>query len=99
LYVFGDDANAVASDLQESATHQKLRNTAPAAYLEGAAAQQRHERGVTGKDTNLTVKRRRHYGVGVAVEHSCLRGDDRDSHHEVASFLAFSTASSIPPTM
>ena len=54
---------------------------------------------MAGKDTDFSVKRRRHDGVGVAVEHSRLGGDDRDPHHELASFLAFSTASSIPPTM
>ena len=97
--MFGDDADAVASDLKESATHQKSCGAAPAAHREGAATEQRHERRVAGKDTDFAVERRRHYGVGVAVEHSRLGGNDRDSHHEAASFLAFSTASSIPPTM
>jgi hypothetical protein len=99
LYVFGDHPNAVASDLQETATHQKLRNAAPAADPQGAAAEQRHERRVPGKNTYFSVERRRHDGVGVAVEHSGLGGDDRDTHHALASFFAFSTASSMPPTM
>ena len=97
--MFGDHPHAVASDLQETATHQKLRNAASAAHPEGAATKQCHERRVAGKNTHFSVKRRRHDGVGVAVEHSRLRGDDRDPHHELASFLDFSTASSMPPTM
>jgi hypothetical protein len=54
---------------------------------------------MAGKDTDFSVERRCHNGISVAVEHSRLGGNDRDSHHELASFLAFSTASSIPPTM
>jgi hypothetical protein len=99
LYVFGDHADPVASDLEETATHQKPSNTPAPADPEGAAAEQCHERGVPGKNTYFSVERRRHNGIGVAVEHSRLGGDDRDTHHELASFLPFSTASSMPPTM
>lgn len=97
--MFGDHPDPVASDLEKTATHQKLRNAASAADPKGAAAKQCHERGVPGKNTYFSVKRRRYHGVGVAVEHSRLGGDDRDTHHALASFLAFSTASSMPPTM
>jgi len=97
--VFGDHPDPVACDLEETATHQKLRNAAGAANPEGTAAKQCHERRVPGKNTHFSVKRRRHDGVGIGVEHSRLGGDDRDTHHELASFLAFSTASSMPPTM
>jgi hypothetical protein len=99
LNVFGHDTNAIASDLQKPTSHQKFGDAAFAPHLESAAAEQRHERRMAGKDADFTVKRRRYHSVGVAVEHSRLRGDDRDSHHELASFLAFSTASSMPPTM
>jgi hypothetical protein len=73
LNVFGHDTNAIARDLQKPTSHQKLRDTTSAPHLERAAAEQRHERRVAGKDTHFSVKRRRYNSVGVAVEHSCLR--------------------------
>jgi hypothetical protein len=52
-----------------------------------------------GQNADLTIERGRDHRVGIAVEHRGLGGDYRDSHHELASFFDFSTASSIPPTI
>ena len=61
--------------------------------------EQGHEGGVMGQDAHLPVEGRRVHGVGLPIEDGRLRRDDRDPHHALAIFLAFSTASSMPPTM
>ena len=51
------------------------------------------------QDADVAIESRGHHGLGFSVEHRRLGGDNRDLHHALASFLPFSTASSIPATM
>jgi hypothetical protein len=99
LYVFRDDADAIADDLEKTAADREASHGCRASNGEHPLAEQRHERRVVRQNPHLAVERRRDNRVGIAVEHSGLGGNNRDSHHELASFFAFSTASSIPPTM
>src|SRR5581483_672216 len=99
LNVFRHHPHARPHDLQEPAPHGEPGLAAAVPYGQGPPAEERHEGRVIGQDAHLTVERRGDDGVRVAVEHSRLRRDYRDSHHEPASFFAFSTASSIVPTM
>ena len=54
---------------------------------------------MVGQDADLAIVGGRREAIGLPVEDGRLRRDDRDAHHDVAIFLAFSTASSMPPTM
>src|ERR1044071_5358732 len=99
LYVFGNHAHSIVHDLEETTAHFEPIYRVRAPYGQRPLAQQRHERSVIRQDADLAVERRRHDGVRFTVEHRGLGRDNRDLHHELASFLAFSTASSMPPTM
>ena len=99
LNVFGDYTHPVVNNLQESAPYEKPTGALAAADDQGSLSHKCHERGMVRQNADLTVVRGRDDRVRLAVEHCRLGGDDRDSHHPLASFLAFSTASSMPPTM
>src|SRR6476646_4426943 len=99
LYVFGHHAYPIVHDLKEPTANFEPAHRVRAPHRQRPLAQQRHERSVIRQDADLAVEGRRHDGVRFTVEHRGLRRDNRDLHHELASFLAFSTASSIAPTM
>jgi hypothetical protein len=99
LDVFRNNPHPITDDLEEPTSHCKPGHAPAVPNRERALAKQGHEWRVVGKDPHLSIERRRRDGIRVAVEDSRLRGDDRDSHHALASFLAFSTTSSMPPTM
>jgi hypothetical protein len=88
-----------SADLQEAAIDLKpvLRTRVP--DNECPATKESHERSVVGQDADLPVIGGRDDRVRLAVKHRGRRRDDRNVHHALASFRAFSTASSIPPTM
>jgi hypothetical protein len=97
--VFGDHADPIVDDLQKSASNLEpvIGPTLP--HDESSLAEQRHERSVVRQDADLAVVRGRDYRVRLAVKHGCFRRNHRDLHLALASLRAFSTASSIPPTM
>src|SRR5512138_1515088 len=99
LYVFGHHAYPIVHDLEEPTANFEPVHRICASHGQRSLAQQRHERCVIRQDADLAVEGRRHHGVRFTVEHRGLGRDNRDLHHELASFLAFSTASSMPPTM
>ena len=97
--MFGYHPDAIVDYLKKSTTNGKAVDVFRATHSQRPLSQQSHEGSMIGQDPDLTIERRRDHGVGVAVEHRGLRRDYRDPHHELASFLDFSTASSMPPTM
>lgn len=99
LDVFRNNPHPITNDLEEPTSHCKAGHALCLPNPERALPEQGHEWRVVGKNPHLPVERRRRDGIRIAVEDSRLRRDDRDSHHALASFLAFSTTSSIPPTM
>jgi hypothetical protein len=99
LNVFGYHPDAIIDYLKKSTPNGEAIDLLRAAYRQRALAQQGHERCMIGQNADLTIERGRDHRVGIAVEHRGLGGDYRDSHHELASFFDFSTASSIPPTI
>jgi hypothetical protein len=54
---------------------------------------------VMRQDPDLPVECGCHHGIRIAVKHRGIRGDHSNVHHALAILRAFSTASSIPPTM
>src|SRR6266850_1770292 len=99
LNVFGHYPDGIVDHLEETAPHGEAEVALRASHGETPLTEERGERGVPRKDTYLPVNRGSHDGAGVAIEHRRLGGNYCDVHHALASFLAFSTASSIPPTM
>src|SRR5262249_8376519 len=99
LNVFGDHAHPIVHDLKKSALNQESARALTPANAKPPLSEQGHERSVIRQYSDFAVERGRDDRVRVAVEHSRFRRDDRDLHHELASFLDFSTASSMPPTM
>src|SRR6476661_1575308 len=99
LYVFGHHAYPIVHDLKEPTANFEPAHRVRAPHRQRPLAQQRHERSVIRQDADLAVEGRRHDGVRFTVEHRGLRGDNRDLHHELASILTSTTASSMPPTM
>src|SRR6266511_910385 len=97
LYVFGHHAYPIVHDLEEPPANDEALHPIGTTHDQRALSQQRHERSVIRQDADLTVEGGRHDRIRFTVEHRRLGGDHRDLHHELASFLAFSTASSIPP--
>jgi hypothetical protein len=99
LNVFRDHTHPVVHNLKKPAPHKEPTGTIPATDYQASFSQQRHERGMVRQDADLTIEGGRDDRVRLAVEHSGFWRDDRDLHHPLASFLDFSTASSMPPTM
>ena len=97
--MLGDHAYLIADHLKKPTLDREFADTGAASHPQATLAQQRHEGRVARQNADFTVECRRGDGICFAVEHSRLRRDDRDPHHELESFLAFSTASSIVPTM
>jgi len=97
--VFRNHANLIADHLEKSTLDREFTESGAAAHSQPTSAEQSHEGCVARQNADLAVECRRGDRVRIAVEHSRLRGDDRDPHHELDSFLAFSTTSSIVPTM
>ncbi len=97
--MFGYHPDAIVDHLKKSTPNGEAIDLFRATHGQRPFAQEGHEWCMIGQDTDLTIERGRDDRVGVAVEHRGLGGDYRDPHHELASFLDFSTASSMPPTM
>src|SRR6476661_2110079 len=97
--VFGDHADPIVDDLQKPASNLEPVTGPALAHDEGSLAEQRHERSVVRQDADLAVVRGRDHRIGLAVKHGRLGRNHRDLHHALASLRAFSTASSMPPTM
>jgi hypothetical protein len=99
LYVFGYHAYSIVHDLEEPTTNREPVDGSGVPHRERPLAKQSHERCVIRQDADFAVESGRDHRVCFPVEHRRLGRDHRDLHHEFASFFAFSTASSIPPTM
>src|SRR4026209_1118308 len=99
LDVFGDEADGVGDDLQETALHIETAGPASAANGQDALSQQGHEGDTTGEGAPLPVVGRRNDAVGFAVEYCALGSDDENSHQELASSLARAITYSMPPCM
>jgi hypothetical protein len=99
LYVFGDHAHPIIDDLEESATNLESTGGPALPDRQHSLAEQGHERGMVRQDADLAVERGRNDCVRLSIEYRRFRRDNGDLHHDPASFFAFSTASSIPPTM
>src|SRR5215831_1257339 len=99
LHVLGDHSHAVTEYLEKATLDGEFVERGPSPHAQAAFAEEGHERRVTGENADLAVVGGRRDGVGIAVEHGRLGRDDADPHHALASFLDFSTASSIVPTM
>ena len=99
MYVFGHYAYSIVHDLEKSTANHESTHRLGAPHRERALPQKCHERCVIRQDTDLAVEGGRYDRVRFTVEHSRFGGNHRDMHHELASFLAFSTASSMPPTI
>ena len=99
LYVFGHHAYPIVHDLEKPTPNREPPRSAGAPYGERPLSQERHERCVIWQDADFAVEGGRDDRVRFTVEHRRFGRDHRDLHHELASFLAFSTASSMPPTM
>jgi hypothetical protein len=97
--VFGHDSNPVVYDLKKSTSNGKSAGAACPADGKRACSQESHERRMPRQNADLTVVRRRDDRVGFPVEHRRFRRYNRDLHHELPSFSAFATASSMLPTM
>ena len=97
--MFSHDTHAVVDHLKESAADLEAAGAITLADDEIARTQKGHHRGVPWQDPDRPVIGRRPEGVGLTIKDGRIGRDDRDVHHALASFLAFSTASSIPPTM
>lgn len=97
--MFRDNPYPITHDLEKSTSHREPRDSVRRTHRKGALAEKRHERRVVREYTNLAVEGRCRHGIRLPVEDSRLRRNDRDSHHDPASFFAFSTTSSIPPTI
>lgn len=97
--MLGDHANLIADHLKKPTLDREFVDGTAASHSQATIAEQSHEGCVAGQNPDLAVECGRSDGIRIAVEHSRLRRDDRDPHHELESFLAFSTASSIVPTM
>jgi hypothetical protein len=97
--MFGDYTHPVVHDLEKPAPNEESAHALATADHELAFSQECHERSVIRQYAHFPIERRCDDRVRFAVEHTRFRADDRDLHHELASFLAFSTASSMPPTM
>jgi hypothetical protein len=99
LNVFGYHPHAIVDYLKKPTPKGEAIDVFRAPHGQRPLAQQSHEGGMIGQDPDLAIERWGDDRVGVAVEHRGLRRDYCDSHHELASFFDFSTASSMPPTM
>ena len=97
--MFGDDADDVSYHLQETAADGERTLPAGDPHLQGTLAEERHEWGMVRQDAHLAIVRGHLEAFSLPVKDASVRRNDRDTHHDVAIFLAFSTASSIPPTM
>jgi len=96
----GDRSNMLSNDLQKPAAHSERARGLPTAHGERPCAEQRQEGRVVRPNTDLSVKRGSHDGVGIAVEQRPFRGNDRDPHDQpLARRSACAATSSIPPTM
>ena len=93
------DPHAVIHDLEKATADAEAPGGSSLPDDQRAGPEERHERGVARQDADLPIERRSDYGIGFAVKHRRFGRNHRDMHHELASFCAFSTASSIPPTM
>ena len=93
------DPHPVIHDLEKPAANAEAPRGPSLPDDQRAGPEERHERGVARQDADLPVERRSDYGIGFAVKHRRFGRNHCDMHHELASFCAFSTASSIPPTM
>jgi hypothetical protein len=99
LNVFGYHPDAIVDYLEKSTPNGEVIDVVRATHGQCAFAQEGHEWCMTRQNTDLTIEGWRDHRVRIAVEHRGLGRDYRDPHHELASFLDFSTASSMPPTM
>lgn len=97
--MFGYHPDAIVDHLKKSTPNGEAINLLRATHGQCPFAQQGHKRCMIGQNADLTIEGGRDHRIRLAVEHRALGGDYRDSHHELASFLDFSTASSMPPTM
>src|SRR5687767_7102155 len=97
--VFGPDPDPVVHDVETAASDcEPVHRTSPA-NPQRAGNKEAHERRVVRPNANLAVESGRDHRVGLIVEHRRFWGDNRDLHHELPSFSALATASSMPPTM
>ena len=97
--MLGDHAHLIADYLKKPALDREFADTAALSHPQPTLAKQRHEGRVARENADFAVVCRRNDGIRIAVEHSRFGRDDRNPHHELESFLAFSTASSIVPTI
>ena len=99
FHLFRDDADGIVDCLKETTIYLELMLLFSSAHRKHTRAKQGHEGSMMGQDAHLAIIRRRIHRVGFPIEDGRFGRDDRDPHHVLAIFLAFSTASSIPPTM
>lgn len=97
--MFGNDADDIPHDLQESATDGKRALPTGDPYQQGTLTEERHEWGVVRQDADLAVVGGYLKAFGLPVKDGAVRRNHRDAHHAAAILAAFSTASSMPPTM
>ncbi len=97
--MFGNDPDSIVHYLEEATSDGESIHATRAANGERSRSQERHERSVVRQNADLAIECRRDDRLGLTVEHSCFGGNDRDLHHELPSFSALATASSMPPTM
>jgi hypothetical protein len=97
--VLRDDPDSIVDDLKKAAIDLKpvLQTRMPDKKC--PATKECHERSVIGQNADLPIEGGRDDRVRLAVKHRSIGRDDRNVHHALASFLAFSTASSMLPTM
>src|SRR5438552_13771261 len=70
--LLGDDADLVVQHLHEAAAHSETATGGPT-QSQLTLTEQRHQRRVTGEDSNLTVVRGGYYGIRLALEQHGLR--------------------------
>jgi hypothetical protein len=97
--VFRYDPDRVIDDLKKTAVDLEPILGASTADHKSPAAQESHERCVMRQNADQPIKSWRDHRVRLAVKHRGIGRDHSNVHHALASFFAFSTASSIPPTM
>jgi hypothetical protein len=99
FHLFRHDADDIVDSLEKATIHMELVLVFSGAHGKDTRSEQGHEGRMMGQNTHLAVVGRRIDRVGLAVKDGSFWRDDRDPHHALAIFLAFSTTSSIPPTM
>jgi hypothetical protein len=97
--VLRDYPHLVVHHLQESAADREPPGATVLPDHQGAFAEERHERGVVRQDADLAIMGGDHDRIRRPIKHRRFRRDHRHMHQALASFFAFSTASSIEPTM